>query len=91
MWVQHPFQLWHVEELEGSADCNVAGSKVMLLLCGCVEKSPKHQHCSQSWVATCLVRRALADLEDLGQKGTKEIALHVLAEVVVAEPRAFMY
>jgi hypothetical protein len=40
--------------------CTVAGSKVMLLQCGCVEKSPIHQHCSQAWVVqnyvTCPMR-----------------------------------
>ena len=65
----------------------------MLLLCGCVEKSPIHKDCLQAWVvqsyATRLVRRALADPEDLGQKGTSQTVLHVLAQVVVAEPRLF--
>jgi len=70
----------------------VAGSKVTLLPCGCVEKSPIHQHWLQEWVvrssATCLVRRAPADPEHHGQKGTKRNAQPVLAEEIGAEPRA---
>ena len=69
--------------------CSVAGSKVTLLVCGCVEKIPVHQDCLQAWVArssaTCLVRRAPADPEYLGQK---RLAQHVLAEEVGAEARA---
>ena len=45
-----------VMESEGSARtctvcaCTLAGSKVTLLPCGCMEKSPIHQQCLQAWV-----------------------------------------
>ena len=75
-----------------SCACTVAGSKVMLLPRGCVEKSPSRHHWLREWVArssaTRLARRAPADPEHHGQKGTKRIAQLVLAEELGAEPRA---